>query len=140
MTPGFLLTRQWQDEQDGIRLDFWLTTDQGPLQVSIHRQQAIFFIRQVDEKTVAELMASSPGVSIKPLQLQTFAGDPVCGVYFDSQQQLYRARDRLTQAGIPCYEADIRPAERFLCERNELRGKERAGALPPGLCSREGDN
>ena len=117
MTPGFLLTRQWQDERDGIRLDFWLTTDQGPLQVSIHRQQAIFFIRQADENTVAELLASARGVSIKPLQLKTFAGDPVSGVYFDSQQQLYRARDRLAQAGTSCYEADIRPAERFLCER-----------------------
>jgi len=117
MTPGFLLTRQWQDEQDGIRLDFWLTTEQGPLQVSIHRQQAIFFIRQADAKTVAELLVSSPGVSIKSLQLKTFKDDPVCGVYFDSQQQLYRARDRLAQAGIHCYEADIRPAERFLCER-----------------------
>jgi len=26
MTPGFLLTRQWQDTPQGIRFDFWLST------------------------------------------------------------------------------------------------------------------
>ncbi len=117
MIPAFILTRQWQDDSDGLRLDFWLASEQGPLQVSIHRQQAIFFIRQADEVAAKELLGNSPGVSIKPLQLKTFSGEAVCGVYFASQQQLYRSRDRLGQAGIACYESDIRPAERFLCER-----------------------
>ena len=117
MIPAFILTRQWQDDSDGLRLDFWLASEHGPLQVSIHRQQAIFFIRQADEVAAKELLGNSPGVSIKPLQLKTFSGEAVCGVYFASQQQLYRSRDRLGQAGIACYESDIRPAERFLCER-----------------------
>ena len=54
---------------------------------------------------------------LKPLQLKSFDEQPVSGVYFTSQQQLYRSRDRLVQNGIACYEADIRPTERFLCER-----------------------
>ena len=112
MTPGFLLTRQWADDRDGIRLDFWLSTAQGPMSVSIHGQKALFFIRQPD---VAGL--EQRGMTIKPLQLKSFSGDPVSAVYFDSQQQLYRARDRLTQQGVACYESDIRPTERFLCER-----------------------
>ena len=117
MTPGFLLTRQWVDDRDGVRLDFWLSTAEGPLAVSIHRQQPLFFIREFDVAAARQLLGNSRGVSIKPLQLRSFSGDPVSGVYFDSQQQLYRARDRLTQQGIACYEADIRPPERFLCER-----------------------
>jgi len=112
VTPGFLLTRQWADDRDGIRLDFWLSTAQGPMSVSIHGQKALFFIRQPD---VAGL--EQRGMTIKPLQLKSFSGDPVSAVYFDSQQQLYRARDRLTQQGVACYESDIRPTERFLCER-----------------------
>lgn len=116
MTPGFLLTRQWQDTPQGIRLDFWLCTEQGPLQVSIRRQQAIFFILQADAERAASLLKSSTA-TIKPLELQTFKFDAVSGVYFDAQAQLYRARDLLTQHGIPCYEDDIRPPERFLTER-----------------------
>jgi DNA polymerase-2 len=96
VTPGFLLTRQWVDDHDGVRLDFWLSTAAGPMAVSIHRQQALFFIREFDVAAATQLLGKSRGVSIKALQLRSFSGDPVSGVYFDSQQQLYRARDRLT--------------------------------------------
>ena len=57
------------------------------------------------------------GVSVKQLQLKTFSQQAVSAVYFDSQQQLYRARDRLAQNSIACFESDIRPTERYLCER-----------------------
>ena len=117
MTPGFLLTRQWQDTPQGIRLDFWISTARGPLQVSIDRQQAIFFIRQADGSRAEALIDGWQGVSIKPLELQTFKFEAVSGVYFDSQQTLYRARDLFTQHQLPCYEADIRPTDRFLNER-----------------------
>ena len=100
-----------------MRLDFWLTTAQGPLMASIHQQQALFFIRKDDAQTADTLIGKIRGVSIKPLQLKSFDEQPVRGVYFASQQQLYRSRDRLVQNGIACYEADIRPTERFLCER-----------------------
>ena len=74
-------------------------------------------VRQSDVPAATELLANTRGISIKPLQLKSFAGDAISAVYFDAQQQLYRARDRLAQQGIACYEADIRPTERFLCER-----------------------
>ena len=117
MIPGFLLTRQWFNDRDGIRLEFWLSTAAGARRVSIHQQKALFFISQADQLKAQGLVAKSPGVSIKPLELKRFNGDLVCAVYFDSQQRLYRTRDQLTQAGIACYESDIRPPERFLCER-----------------------
>ena len=117
MIPAYLLTRQWVDERDGVRLDFWLASDRGPLAVSIHRQQALFFIHQADSDETLKQLQGVRGVSVKPLQLKTFDQKPVSAVYFDSQQQLYRARDKLADAGIACFEADIRPTERFLCER-----------------------
>ncbi len=106
------MTRQWADDRDGVRLDFWLSTAQGPMSVSIHGQKSLFFIRQSDAVGL-ELR----GMTIKPLQLKSFSGDPMSAVYFDSQQQLYRMRDRLTQQAVACFESDIRPTERFLCER-----------------------
>ena len=117
MIPGFLLTRQWVDDKDGVRLDLWFATTQGPLAVSIHQQRALFFIRQVDEMAAQKLLANTRGVTIKQLALKTFSQHAVCAVYFDSQQQLYRTRDRFAQKAIACFEADIRPTERFLCER-----------------------
>jgi len=117
VTPGFILTRQWFDDRDGVRLDFWLTTAQGPISVSIHHQQALFFVRQSDVAKVTQLLGGGVGVVVKALDLKTFSQEPVSAVYFASQQQLYRARDLLAQNSIACFEADIRPTERFLCER-----------------------
>ena len=117
LIPAFLLTRQWSDDKEGLRLNLWLTSAQGPLMVSIHQQRALFFIRQADEMAVKTLLGNIRGVLVKPLELKTFSQQAVSAVYFTTQQQLYRARDRLTQNGIACFEADIRPTERFLCER-----------------------
>ena len=117
MISGFLLTRHWQDTVQGLRLDFWLSSSEGPLQVSIHQQKAIFFISQTDVSRAEQLLAGWDRVTIRPLELKTFKFELVSGVYFDTQQQLYRARDLFAQHQLPAYEADIRPADRYLNER-----------------------
>ena len=117
LTTGFLLTRHWRDTPTGICLDFWVASEQGPVHVSIPNQQAIFFIRTVDSDSVAALLKRIGAISIKPLNLQSFRFELMSGVYFDSQQKLYRARDLLKQHNLACYESDIRPADRYLMER-----------------------
>ena len=117
MLPGFLLTRQWRDTPQGVQLNFWFSTPQGPVEVSIHQQQAIFFICQSDADEVTRLLSNMPGTVVKTLALRTFKIQTVSGVYFQSQRQLYRARDLLANHSIACYESDIRPPERFLTER-----------------------
>ena len=117
MIPGFLLTRHWQATAQGIRLDFWLSTPQGPLQVSIEQQKAIFFIHQADVAQAEQILANWDGVAIKPLELKSFKFNNISGVYFDSQQQLYKARDLFALHQLPAYEADIRPTDRYLNER-----------------------
>jgi DNA polymerase-2 len=117
LTSGFLLTRHWNDTPTGIRLDFWLVSEHGPIHVSIPNQKAIFFIRTEDSDQIATLLKTMGLMSIKPLDLQSFRFEPMSGVYFDSQQKLYRARDLLKQNNLSCYESDIRPADRYLMER-----------------------
>ena len=117
MIPGFLLTRQWQDTPQGIRLDFWISTEQGALEVSVHQQKSIFFVAQKNAAEIENLMQGPGAIEMKPLALRKFDGSAVSGVYFNSQQQLYRSRDLLAQHSIACYESDIRPTDRFLTER-----------------------
>jgi DNA polymerase-2 len=114
---GFLLTRQWQDTECGILLNLWFSTSSGPVNVIIDRQQAIFFIRQEDEQQVRQILSSLSGWSIKQLQLKNMKHEPVSGLYFQQQHKVYQAKDWLSQNHIDCYEADIRPVERFLTER-----------------------
>lgn len=114
---AFLLTRQWRDTAKGIILDFWFSSDSGPVHVFIENQQAIFFIRQEDSHAVSKALLSLSEITIKELQLKDFEHQPVSGIYFNSQQTLYQARELLEQLDIRYYEADIRPVERYLTER-----------------------
>ena len=117
LTASFLLTRQWRDTPTGICLDFWLVSKKGPIHVSIPNQKAIFFIRTTDCDQVATALKRIGSMVIKPLDLKSFRFESMSGVYFDSQQKLYQARELLKHQNIPCYESDIRPADRYLMER-----------------------
>lgn len=117
MIKAFLLTRQSFDTPNGVQLEFWFKTDNGPLKVVIAQQQVLFFIRQADMDAASDCLKRFPGSEIKSLDLKNFEDEPMTGVYFNSQQSLYRARDLLTENGVNCLESDIRPTERFLTER-----------------------
>jgi len=114
---AFLLTRQWLESPQGIRLEFWFSSDNGPLHVVIDRQQAVFFIHQSKQQQATSLLTRFKGVHIKAVELEDFKFNKVSAVYFQSQQHIYRAKDILQQHNISFFEADIRPPERFLTER-----------------------
>lgn len=133
---GFILTREWDDAPAKSRfgsirqlqLQFWLTTEAGPLQVIVDQQTAVFFLpaEQLSAATAvldrllgfsARHPALAPVWESKPLQLLDFDHQPVVGVYFREQRTLYRARDALMKQGLTPLEADIQPADRFLMER-----------------------
>ena len=117
MIKAFLLTRQSYDTHNGIQLEFWFKTENGPAKVVIGGQQVLFFIRQDDLAEAQPLLSRFTGVEVKSLELKNFENESLAGVYFKSQQQFYRARDLLTDNGVNCLESDIRPPERFLTER-----------------------
>lgn len=117
MIKAFLLTRQSFDTNNGVQLEFWFKTESGPLKVVITKQQILFFIRQQDEAATKELLKRVPSVEIKNLDLKNFEAEPMAGVYFQSQQYFYRARDILKENNISSLESDIRPPERYLTER-----------------------
>lgn len=117
MIEAFLLTRQWHDTPQGIQLELWFRSDQGALKVVVENQQAIFFIHQKDAAKTQHLLKPVPNFEIKALDLKSFKLEQLSAVYFQSQQNLYRARDILQQNNIHFFESDIRPTERYLTER-----------------------
>ena len=121
MSNAFLLTRHAQDTSTGLQLELWFYSDQGPIQVFITQQRAVFFIRQQDIAEAENIFANTAGLhnkfEIKPLDLKDFKFNLMAAVYFSSQQTFYRARDLLQQHKLNIYESDVRPAERYLTER-----------------------
>ncbi len=116
---GLILSRQWHDRDDGQSLVYWLSTDQGPVRAEVVQQESIFFIGSEDLPRVKKLLDPQLQWRYEALSLKTFhhGQQPVLGCYFVSQRELGIARSLLDDAGVRCFEADIRPTDRFLMER-----------------------
>ncbi|MCY4531657.1 MAG: DNA polymerase II [Gammaproteobacteria bacterium] len=132
-TPGFILTRQWQEHEDGQDLIFWLVTDYGPLRVVVEQQPSVFFIAESKLNQVIKLLSDIDGWRQEHIDLQTFIDrERVVACYFQQQRDLYFARSRLAQANIPVFEDDIRPTDRYLMERFVTGSAAVKGRIVPG--------
>jgi len=114
---AFLLTRQAIDTDQGIQLVFWFSSHGGPKKVIIKQQNALLFIHQNQTSDAQVLLVQYSATQIKPLELRSFDGELMAGVYCPSQKQFYRVREILEKNAIACYESDIRVTDRFLTER-----------------------
>lgn len=124
---GFLLTRNWRDTAEGVELEFWFSTDQGPLCARVQGEQSVFFIPHADMERAQALAGDQPGVDIRPLPLRQFGMAAVAGVYCRSYRRSRQLADRLRESGLEPLEADINPADRFLMERHVAGGAEILG-------------
>lgn len=114
---GFLLSRNWRDTPDGIELEFWFTTDDGPLCALVRGERSVFFLPGRDEPQARQFLPPGDGFEIKPLALRDFKLQPVVGIYCNSYRRARKASDRLLQEGLDPLEADLNPADRYLMER-----------------------
>ncbi len=128
---GFVLTRQWRDSRQGVELEFWLSTDIGPIKLIITAQQSVFFIPAKQVDVVDALLQRYSGWARSELALRDFSMQPVFGYYFNSQRQLRDARDLLLLQGLTPLESDVNPYDRFLMERFVRGGMRFCGELNP---------
>jgi len=92
------------------------------------RQRPHFFIRAVDADRARSLGAPAPKVSGK----RTFDGAPVSLLEVDTPAEVPGVRDRLHNAHIDTFEADVRFAVRYLIERSIKGGCEIDGDAVAG--------
>lgn len=118
---GFLLTRHWRDGgvgADGVEVEFWLATDNGPQRLHLPPQQAVAFIPQERREQVQARLGNDRDFALKPLAaLKDFSQRPVMGLYARRYRKLLKTEKQFLELGIPVYEADIRPPDRYLMER-----------------------
>lgn len=115
---GFILTRHQVERAGKTQLEFWLTTQAGPVKLVTSAQTFTFFIQQSDvSKAQALLSEVKINCECRPLALTTFEHQAVAGLYFDSAKYLFAAKDLFKAAGIISFEDDIRLTDRFLMER-----------------------
>jgi len=121
---GFILTRRWRDTRDGTEIEFWLATDEGPHKIVLTAQPSVAFAEAGLRSAIESQLEGLRGIDLRELPLKTFQHEPVVGVYATHYKQLLALEKKLRERGIPLYEADIRPPERFLMERFITAGVE----------------
>ncbi|MBM0105765.1 DNA polymerase II [Steroidobacter sp. S1-65] len=102
--------------------------DGGTFLVRDDRQRPHFYIRTADLERASHLTSQRP----IPLEKRTFLGEPVSRFDMETPGDVPGLRDRLHDAGIDTYEADVRFAIRYLIERGIKGGCEIEGEATPG--------
>ena len=106
-----MLTSDSLDDSGGCELRFWGITPDGPLLIRIPNHKPLFFIRK-DAVLPRDIHAER-----RELELITFEGEGVDGLYFSTLQAYREGRRRLAEEGIRTWESDVRMEDRFLMER-----------------------
>lgn len=114
---AFVLTQHYHQGRDGIELQFWLASEQGPIQYRVTGQEMVCFARAADLDSIQQLLADLKRWRFAEVALQNLEREPVIALYFQDIQQQREAVKRIEQANLALYEQDIRPPERFLMER-----------------------
>jgi len=102
--------------------------DGGTFLVRDDRQRPYFYIRAEDAQRARTLGAPAPGADDK----RTFLGAPACRLEVATPPDVTPLRDRLHQAGIETFEADVRFAVRYLIDRAIKGGCEIEGEAEQG--------
>ena len=94
---GFLLTRNWRDTRDGIELEFWFSTDQGPLCAVVRGERSVFFLAETElARRGAAGRARGGDQAGGAARLSHGAGG---GLYFRSYRQARRCADDCASLG-----------------------------------------
>jgi len=130
LTRGFILQPTYRIESGGPAVWLYGRADSGEsFLIRDTRSVPRFFVRRSDASRARELGARVPdGASA----LSTLDREPAVVVELSKPQDAPALRDRLTAAGVPCYEADVRFAYRYLIDRGIRSCVEISGAARPG--------
>jgi DNA polymerase-2 len=96
-----------------MMLEFWLSTETGARCIRFPKQEAVVFCAQSE----AQYIPTLTGLRIEKSHLKHFSGEQVCALYCSKYQTLTQLRRYCEDNHIPLWEAEIKPADRFLMER-----------------------
>ena len=113
---GFLLTRNWRDTSDGVELEFWFSSPDGPLCIMVSEKTVSFSWPSVTCLARGRLLAR-PGCGFSRACSQNVRYARGDRRIFPPTPRCAARADALREAGCEPLEADINPAERYLMER-----------------------
>jgi len=119
MVRGFILQPTYRLERGRAVVQLYGKLESGEsFLLRDTRQVPHFFVRRADGERASGLGARWREDERAPVTLR---GEPAVRVEVNTPQEAPPLRDKLVAAGLPCYEADVRFAYRYLIDRG-IRG------------------
>jgi DNA polymerase-2 len=116
---GFVLTPTYRVVAGRAEVHLHAVLETGePALIVDDRVRPYFFVRAADADAARR---AAPGARVADTDLRSFAGDPVVRVEVALPGDVPPLRARLAEAGVECFEADVRFAYRYLIDRR-IRG------------------
>lgn len=117
MQQGFILTRDWREGRTGLVLEYWVKTSEGARLLVVSGEQSVCFFSRDALPQLTQLIAHLPDWRQQPIDLVTPDARPVNALYCHDLRTQKAIESLAESAGISLWEADIRPADRYLMER-----------------------
>ncbi|TKB48226.1 DNA polymerase II [Ferrimonas sediminicola] len=116
---GWLLSRNQYGDDQGITLEYWLATDQGPVKLIIPGQAHQGFVCETQAQALRRWLAPWPQSlwRLAPVAATDFGARPQLGVYLYSDKLWQELQSYCQSRGIALLERDVRACDRFLMER-----------------------
>ena len=108
---GFLLTGDWEDVKGRYYLRFFGISHSGPFEVIMTNQRPGFYVEKAANASLP------PGCQRVDTNLRSFEKKPLDYLSFVSGAQARQVQSALVKQGIRTYESDLKPAEKFLMDR-----------------------
>ena len=113
MEQGFIITSDWVDVGERHFLRFMGRGTMGPFEFVLSNFKPYFY---VDRDAPQNLCSSA--VNREATTLKSFDGKTVDKLSFKTQGQLLSCRRKLGQGAWACFEADLKPTDRYLMDHH----------------------
>lgn len=131
---GRVLSRHVVQDTASLWLHYYVKTENGPVLVKVPQAEFICFCATANLSSLLSIPALGV-VRTKALTLHSFDLDNVTAIYCQSRQGFRHLIKGAIDLGIPLFEAEIRPEQRYLIERFIALDAEFMGHYAPALSS-----
>lgn len=114
MARGFIVYPTYKIEDNKAYIYLFGRLENGESFLTISPFRPYFFIKTEDRKKAEKLA----GLEYEDSDFKDFDGNKATKVVLDTPKAVPEVRNMFTDAGINCYEADIRFAQRFLIDKD----------------------
>jgi DNA polymerase II len=120
----FLLNHTFRDRGGRFEITLYAVNAAGvPVRIVIDNFRPLFFVPRSAPPEAAAGAAERKSLPLKAMK----DGSPVDCLYYATYRAFCDARSALREKGVPVYESDVHPVERYLMERGVKGGFEAAG-------------